>query len=85
MDEKEQTPSQGEADQFSDETMGFLSSLWRRWLAPDDVEELDQQEPLPQAAPTGEADTPSRKNSNWVYVAWFLFYFFFFLARAVWF
>ena len=40
--------------------------------------EGSQREPLLQVAGAVKENNPARKNNNWVYVAWFLFYFIFF-------
>ena len=55
------------------------SAAWQHWLQSNfSAEEQTPQEPLVQAVPAVEKDTPARKKSNWVYIAWFLFYFIFF-------
>ena len=84
MSENEQTPSQSVVVQPSDAYTSFLSSdpMLQPWRWPsittEEINQYYQREALTKEVPADEKETPARRKSNWVYVAWFLFYFFFF-------
>ena len=86
MNEKEQAPSQSVVYQPNDEFISFITAnqMWQQWRQSNlSAEKLNPQEPLTQATSTGDEETLARKNSNGAYVAWFLFYFFFFSVITV--